>query len=100
MDLADDENEVVENGWDLVQRPAVWHPDQSTAAPLLGPGCNTYLPPPPRCTAHLRTCPSILQGTNSVNFLPTMLPLQSLLAFARRRDICCTHQPSVGSVSF
>ena len=45
---ADDENEVVD-GWDMVQRPAVWQPDASTAAPLLGPEAAMYLPPPPRC---------------------------------------------------
>ncbi|KAK9907569.1 hypothetical protein WJX75_006157 [Coccomyxa subellipsoidea] len=42
----DDENEVVD-GWDMVQRPAVWQPDASTAAPLLGPEAAMYLPPPP-----------------------------------------------------
>ncbi|CAL8469761.1 g9303 [Coccomyxa elongata] len=42
----DDENEVVD-GWDMVQRPAVWQPDASTAASLLGPDAAKYLPPPP-----------------------------------------------------
>ena len=40
----EDEQEVVD-GWDMVQRPAVWHPDAS--ALNLGPGSPHFLPPPP-----------------------------------------------------
>ena len=33
------------DGWDMVQRPAVWHPDASALS--LGPGSPHFLPPPP-----------------------------------------------------
>jgi hypothetical protein len=42
--LAEDEQEVVD-GWDMVQRPAVWHPDASALSG--GPGSPHFLPPPP-----------------------------------------------------
>lgn len=39
------------DGWDLIQRPLVWHPGASTMS--AAPGSPLFLPPPPsRYTLH------------------------------------------------
>jgi hypothetical protein len=67
---ADDENEVVD-GWDLVQRPAVWQPDASFMP--LGPGQpGHFLPPPPsRPTDVLNWERAMFTDSNSVYLVNT-----------------------------